>query len=345
MNLSVKARIALAMTVVVAVNLIAGIAGWALHNRAVDAESEALRAANRASSLTALSDDVTTFISEATGLALAVNTGVGHEASAEYGDLIGANAKLEHVVDALAGAAGGPEDAEIAKRWDPLRVAVFVWVNAEAERGGSSVRLIMTEDNQVRSSFQSNIATPTALAGMDVGELRREVRRESEAYKDDLLRAASASAMEDAHIARDAEAQARLLASNVTLIAIAISVVIALLATVWLYGTIVRPLHAAKVVAEAVAGGDFSQSFKQQANDEIGALVHAVEDMRDAVVGKIAVMREMAGAVLVTAEGVGTSASAARQALLGEGDAGAELVRVEAGADTLGTLAGQMLEA
>lgn len=346
MNLSVKARIAVAMLVVVAVNVIAGVAGWELHSRAVDADALAVRAANRASSLTTLSDDVTSFVNEATGLALAVNTGVSEESSAEYGDLIGANATVGRAIGALPSAAGGTTDATIGQHWESLRTAVFVWVNAEAERGESNVRLTLTDTGQVRASVRSNIERPAALAGMDAGALRREVRRESEAYKDDLLRVASANAMEEAQTARGAEARARALASNVTLVAIGISIIVALMAAVWLYGTIAGPLDEAKRVAEAVAGGDYARVFKRQSNDEIGALVHAVEDMRDAIVGKIAVMREMAGAVLVTAEGVEKSASAARQvAALGEGAIDVELTKVEAGAGTLGMLAGQMLEA
>lgn len=112
----------------------------------------------------------------------------------------------------------------------------------------------------------------------------------------------------------------------------ALGLVVAIVAAVGLYRSIALPLSRARAFADTVASGHLEASFAHHRKDEIGALTHAVENMKDAVVRRIAVMREMAGAVLVTAESVRSEAITA--------DAPAAIH----GAEVLLELSNQMLE-
>ncbi|MHB9003299.1 MAG: hypothetical protein ACYC6C_04455, partial [Coriobacteriia bacterium] len=82
--------------------------------------------------------------------------------------------------------------------------------------------------------------------------------------------------------------------------------------------------------------------------DEIGELTRAMESMRDSVVARVDTLRELAGVVLVTAEGVQGAAVSARNEV--EGVAAGEMREVEQRIDdvvthaaTLENLALQML--
>jgi len=102
-------------------------------------------------------------------------------------------------------------------------------------------------------------------------------------------------------------------------------------ASVWLLRTIVGPLSDAKRTAERVAAGEYGAQFTRHSADEVGVLVGAIELMRDSVVSRINVMQEMAGAVLVTIDGVQEAAAAG------------DLPKVTEGTAALGVLADEML--
>jgi methyl-accepting chemotaxis protein len=124
---------------------------------------------------------------------------------------------------------------------------------------------------------------------------------------------------------------------------IGVCVLVAVGTGVWLYRTIAGPLHEAKEVAERVAAGDFSATFPRHTNDEIGALVSAVEAMKDAVVGKVSIMREMAGAVLVTAESLRASVATVSESAGNNGNASA-LAEMDDSSQLLADLATQLIE-
>jgi HAMP domain-containing protein len=334
------------MTAVVLVNAVAGGVAWSLHARAADQEALAVAAVVRADWVGALTQSVGDFVSEATDLAFGLRGGVSEESSAEYGDLVGADESVSHTLARVPRDLAAADAEAIAAQWRRLRVGVFVWVNAEAAQGGSDVRLTLTEDDRLRASVTSNIATPTPLIGKDGVGLRREVRSNVENFRDGTLRRTVSMALADAETARAAGAAARTVAVNVTLAAIGLSLITAFAAAMWLYGSIAGPLIRAQRVAEVVAGGEYMATFARHGDDEVGALINAVEEMRDTVVRKVEIMREMAGAVIFTAEGVVKSATAARaDAFEGRGDVGPALEHVAAQAETLGDLASQMLKA
>ncbi len=346
MKLSVKVRIAIAMTLVLTVNVAAGAVSWALNARAAQYAEASREASDRARWVGGLSGLVTTFVSEANDLAFGVGSDLSAEGSAEYGDVMGVDGEIDHWVRTPEPGLDPDELEQIETAWSELRIAVFVWVNAEAVEAGSPTRLTLTDDGRVRASVDTNIEAPVALASLGTGELRREVRSEAEAFGDGLLRGIERSAQEEMAAALVGEQQARDLATVVTLVLIAASILMAAGAAVWLYRTIASPLNRARAVADAVASGDLDAAFGRHSEDEIGSLIHAVEAMRDAVVTRITMMREMAGAVLVTADGVAEAVleagdhvgDDAAPELLGALDDVGERTRV------LGSLAGQMLD-
>ncbi|MRS12249.1 MAG: methyl-accepting chemotaxis protein [Actinobacteria bacterium] len=346
MSLTVKQRVGIAMAAVVLVNLVTGSIGWALHLRATESEQSARRATERAEWVAAVSEQVTVFVSEATELALSVAAGVSEESSAEYGDLVGADRAVTRLIDQVPADLDPAVAAATAASWESLRPEVFVWVNAEAERAGSSLRLTLNEDGQVRASTSSNIGVPARLEGLDAASARRVVRSDLESFHEGRLRRTLAQAGEDARDSVLESQRTRRIAVNVTIAAIGVSVIVALMAAVWLYRTIAGPLAAARQVAQRVAGGDYSATFDRPNNDEIGTLVHAVEEMRDAVVGSLNAMREMAGAVIATAGDVAAGARTVRKLTPNAGEELSEaLDGVEKDSETLRSLADQMLRA
>jgi HAMP domain-containing protein len=344
MTLSVKQRIAAAMTLVVLVNLLAGGFNWLLHQRAARFEIASERARARSQWVASVSEKVFAFASEATDVALGVAKGESAESSAEYGDLVGADAATSRLIGRAPDDLDPEMAADIAVRWEALRPAIFAWVNAEAEQAGSTLRLTLGDGAEVRASTSSTIEVPADLNGLDVPQMRRAVRSEVESFIAGELRLALADAQDDARAAEVAALQARETAFTVTAVAIALSLVMAVIAVIWLYRAIAGPLAAAEEVARRVTAGDLSAAFGETRNDEIGVLVHAVEEMRETVVGHVNVMRELAGAVIVTAADVSAGATAVRELTPNASDQLSEVVTgVERHSATLSQLADQML--
>lgn len=344
--MSVRQRIAIAMIAAVLVNVVAGVASWRLNSRADTDEREARDATARAEWISELGGAATAFMGEAADLALGVRSGKSEEASAEYGDLVGADAAVSRLIGRMPDGIEGDLARRIADEWDALRPSVLTWVNLEAEDAGMPLRLWLTDEGQLRSSTSTNIDTSADFAGMEPGAVRRAVRAEAEAFNKGTLRVALADATGDASAARAAAVEARDTAKTVTLIAIALSVLVAAAAAVWLYRTIAGPLGRAQESARRVTAGDLEASFEVHRNDEIGSLVEAVEEMRGSVVGQLAVMREMAGAVIVTAEDVTEGIRSIRKLGVSSDQRLAEVItRVEGDSELLTSLARQMLEA
>lgn len=344
MTLSVKRRIGVAMILVVLVNLVAGGFSWLLHQRAADDELVSRHASARSEWVAAVSSEVFAFVSEATDVALGVTKGESAESSAEYGDLVGVDAAVSRLLDRVPADLDPAMSSQIAERWEALRPAVLAWVNAEATAADSTLRLTIADGGEVRAGTSTAIEVPAGLEGLDVTLMRRAVRSQAESLIAGELRHALDDATSDARSAERAAAQARSDAFSITVAAIALSLVVAVLAAIWLYQTIAGPLAAAEKVARKVSEGDYSVMFTKTADDEIGTLVHAVEEMRDTVVGQVNVMRELAGAVIITAGDVATGAGDVRHLTPNASEELSQvLTKVERHSTTLSGLAEQML--
>ncbi|MDZ4180946.1 MAG: HAMP domain-containing protein [Coriobacteriia bacterium] len=346
MSLNVKTRIAIVMTAVLLVSVAGGAVAWYLSDQAARNAEAARDAAARAEWAARFSAISTELMSESNDLALGVGGDSTAESSAEYGDVVGADQSAALLLKRAPGIIGEELATGLADEWELLRTRVYAWVNAEAAEEGWPTRMTLMDDGRVRASVGTNIATPTDLVGLNNNEVRRQVRSEFEAFRDRRLRDISRAANAEATAAGAAEAQARQLAERVTLGMLALGALVALIGAVWLYRTIAVPLAGAHDVARRVSEGEFDARFATHRADEIGDLVHAVEEMRDTVVSKVAIMREMAGAVLVIAEGVSRSAAEARSLVsetAGANGAGAALDDVAAQAAVLTDLSGQML--
>ncbi len=352
MHLTVRNRIALAMTALVAANALTAGVVWVYTTRAAQYSERSASASETARLAQWASAQVTQFSADANALALSVSQAQSPEqASAVYGEVMGAETAVTRALEQIDAIAPESSGLDLLTQWDELRLNTYVWVNAEATSGGSPLRMTRAANGRYRASISSNITTPTGLENASLDGLRAAVRTRGSILEDATLRGVVDRSTATASEAREAEEQARIMARNATLALVLLSAVVAVAASVWLYRTIARPLVAAKHFADRVAAGDLSATFGARPEDEIGTLISAVEAMKDAVVQRIAVMREMAGAVIVNAEDAGRAARHARTSALERtsslrdaADLRADLDSVVVRVDTLTELASQMLE-
>jgi HAMP domain-containing protein len=304
-KLSVKGRIAVAMTVVVAVNVLAGAVSWGLYAAAARKGAEAQAAAEQARRAVVASQYVTEFMSGATDLALSVSrANASQERSLLYGDVIGAEQTTNRSVNRVATTAGGAQLAGVVSDWEALRLGVYTWINAEAQASGADLRMSRDSSGRFRASTDSNLEPPAAYAGLTAAQIREKVRGTAEHFKYATLGDIVSSSEANASAAATAEEEARQLAQWGTVALVSVSALVALLLGIGLYRSIARPLSAARDYANAVAAGDYGATLAKHTDDEIGVLTHAVENMKDGLVHEMGVMREMAGVVLFTTEGV-----------------------------------------
>lgn len=348
MKLNVKARIALVMTVVVAVNVIAGAVSWDLYRAASLSGAQSRAAAERARLATIASQSVTEFMAGSTDLALGVSRSTtSQERSRLYGNLIGIDPNINRAIAAVAAATPGDAGPAAEKAWQSLRVAVYAWINTEAQASGADLRITRNPNGQFRDSVETNLSLPPDLVGMSTAELRLAVRDRAERFKFSTLGDIVKTAETDAAAAANAEEEARLVAQQGTAALLGLSAVVAALLGIGLYRSISRPLSAAKRYADRVASGEYEATLPQHSDDEIGVLTHAVENMKENLVHEMSVMREMAGAVLFTAEGVKDAVSSTGALMDQPGHDTAEvkagLADVGSRVDVLQELSGQML--
>lgn len=310
MKLSVKKRIQLVMTVIVAVNLVAGVVSWDLYAAASQSAARARAAADRARLASAASASVTEFMAASTDLALGVSRSTtSPERSRLYGTLIGTEPNVNRAVERVAAATDGDSGEAAVRTWQSLRVAVYAWINTEAQNGGADLRITRNPNGSFRDSVRTNLSLPADLAALPTAALRQAVRDRAERYKYSTLGDIVKTAEADSAAAATSEARARLKAQQGTVALVALSALVAILLGGWLYRSISRPLSAAKHYADRVAGGEYDAVLAKHSADEIGVLTHAVENMKNNLVHEMNVMREMAGAVMFTAEGVKEAAS------------------------------------
>lgn len=344
--MDVRQRIAAAMAVVVAFDIFAGIVALGLNQRVVAETRRSRDAAVREQWMDQVAMRATQFMAESSGLVMDVATMETLERSVKYGQLIGSDFNVARALQKPPSAVAEKDAQEVRSAWRDMRMMTLAWVNAESEATGSSLRLRLMPNESVRASVYSDVRLPRSLAGLSLPEMHEAVRRHGEVFRDRLLRGMRVQAAGEAHAAQLAEADARALATAATTGLLGSCLVVAILAGLWLYRTIARPLASARLIAESVAAGDLDARFERHGDDEIGGLIHAVEGMRDAVVGKIAIMREMAGVVIVTSDGVRRAAAVAGD-VADKNDARVvdAIAQVNEQSRTLSSLASQLMEA
>jgi HAMP domain-containing protein len=347
MGLSVRARIALAMTVVVAANAAAAAFSWAYYSRAAEYGATARQATIAARAAASAAQRLSEFSADTGSLAFSLaQSSRPEETSGLYGAVQGTDVAVTDALRALSNVTTGTTGATLSTQWDATRRVTYAWINAEAVAAGSTLRLRRLDDGRYQAGTASNITLPADLQGMPASGLASASRQRVSALKDGTLRTVLHEADAASALATTEEEQARALARNGTAALVVASLVLAMAAAAWLHGTIARPLATAKRFADAVAAGDLGATFEHHAGDEIGTLTRSVEEMRDAVVHDLAVMREMAGAVLVTADGVRDAATHALATIDAGGDfdesLAEDVVAVVTRAEVLMDLASEM---
>jgi methyl-accepting chemotaxis protein len=335
------------MSIVVVANAAAATFSWLYYSRAAEFGAAARAASVSARAAAAAAQRLTEFSADTSSLAFSLaRSARPQDTSALYGAVQGTDVAVTDGLASLSRVATGDTGASLSKQWDEVRRVTYAWVNAEAVAGGSVLRLRQLPDGRYQAGTVSNITLPADLRSMPAAGLANASGLRVAALKDGTLRTLSRDADALSAQAAAEEEQARALARNGTAALVVASLVLAMAAAVWLHGTITRPLATAKRFADSVAGGDLGATFTHHAGDEIGALTHSVEAMRDAVVHDLAVMREMAGAVLVTADSVRDAATHALATIDASGEfdesLAEDVVDVVSRAEVLMDLASEM---
>lgn len=342
---TVRTRIVLAMSLVVVSNLVVGGFASFQYARAAQFAAVAAKAQQRSGLIAQASQRLTEFFSEASELALGMKASTrSEEISTEYGDLIGADRAVSHALERLSGVLPGEQKVAVSAAWDEVRTDVARWINTEAVSGGTPMRLRRMEDGSFRASVETDLYAP---GGVSPSEMRRAVYVKEEGLRDGLLRRLARDAEQDARVAEVASRDASQLAQRAILVSIGLALLVAVAMSVWLYRSIATPLSQAKRFSDAVASGELDASIVHRSGDEIGALTHSVENMRDAVVQRLDNIRELAGVVLVLTESTAATLSAAETAAReGSADEAATLIaEAKTTTDSLKDLASSMLDA
>lgn len=348
MNTTVRSRIAIAMTMLVVANALGAAFSWWAYGEAARYSAEARAASRRAALASAAAERITAWSADAGSLAFAARQAARSEdISGPYGNVLGselaANGALRRI-DTQFGADARP----LAEQWEELKLLTYLWVNSEAVEGGTDIRLSRMPDGRIRASAESNLITPPGFANQAATEFRATIRQRTEALKDGTLRIIVANSEQKALEATLAADMAFAFARNGTIATLLFVLLLAVVASIWLYRSIARPLTSARDFADRVADGNWAATFTHHRSDEIGALTHAVENMKDAFVRKATIMSEMAGAVLVTSGQVDAAAKHAQQSVasgeVSPTDLAEDLAAVSARTETLTGLAAQMLQ-
>jgi len=346
---SIRVRIALVMSTLLLINAATATASWALSARAARFSDTARASLESAQAVQRASEGVTEFVSDNRALAFSVGrTSKSEYSSEDYGQVIGSERLATRELERVTAKVSGPAAEAANRQWESLRTLSYAWVNAEAEHAGSPLRMSRMSNGTYRATASSNIYVPADLSSLGLPELSRAVTVRGEVLRKATLRTLVRDATAEAFAATQAEARARSLAGNVTLLLVALSLASAVAASAWLYRTIVTPIVAARRFADAVAQGDLNATLERHTTDEIGVLTTAIETMKETLVSRMNVMQELAGAVMVTADDVDVAARHALSVAGLDDDAARksvpeDLLGVVGHTGTLSKLAAQML--
>lgn len=111
------------------------------------------------------------------------------------------------------------------------------------------------------------------------------------------------NARENKKVAIEAEREQAAAMSQLGL-AIALTLLIGIVCAVWIARSISTPVNDAVAFAGAVEAGDLNAKIKRHPGGEIGGLTHAIEAMKNSLVGKMEQLKEVAGVVAVAADEV-----------------------------------------
>ncbi len=338
--MSIKRRITLAMAALVALAALSAGASQTMSAKAGTTADAALSAARQAAWASEMRAQVRGFVSEAVDVALALREGSSAELSAEYGDLRGADIAVRSMLTRGSAIVDEAELEQVAEGYETLRLDVTDWVNAESASARRPLLLLASDDKLIASAIGAGAVVPGAET---VAAERIAMRAHAEALFDGELRLMVRGAEEEARAAQLAADAARGRAALSTTALMALNILGAAVVGIWLYRTIVTPLSAAQAVASRVAAGELDAEFPEPGEDEVGVLVATIEQMRDAVIGKVSAMREVAGAVLVTSESL--HATVVEAAGFEPGDAGLAdaFEELDASSRLLNQLATQMI--
>ncbi len=336
------------MTVLVVANAAGAAFSWWAYGEAARHSAEARTASRRAALASAATERVTAWSADTGTLAFAAReANRSEDISGPYGNVLGSELAATGSLRRLGTEFG--EDAEtLTGQWEELQLLTYLWVNSEAVDGGTDIRLSRMSDGRIRASAESNLVAPQGFEDQTASQFRATIRQRTESLKDGTLRLIVISSEKSAVEAEAAAAQSLALARNGTIATLLLVLLLAVAASIWLYRSIAKPLTTARIFADRVAEGDWSATFVNHRSDEIGALTHAVENMKDAFVRKATIMSEMAGAVLVTSGQVDAAAKRAQQTVaagdVSPADFAEDLAAVSARTETLTGLAAQMLQ-
>jgi len=336
------------MTLLVVANAVGAAFSWWAYGEAARYSAEARIASRRAALASAAAERVTAWSADTGALAFAAREAKRSEdISGPYGNVLGSELAATGALRRL-GSQFAADAAPLADQWEELRLLSYLWVNSEAVDGGTDIRLSRMSDGRIRASGESNLVAPQGFAEQEAAQFRTTIRQRTEALKDGTLRHIVVNSEQEAVEAAVAADQALALAKDGTIATLLFVLLLAVVASIWLYRSIVRPLTSARDFADRVAGGDWTAAYTLHRSDEIGALTHAVENMKDAFVRKATIMSEMAGAVLVTSGQVDAAAKHAQQTVasgeISPADLAEDLAAVSSRTETLTGLAAQMLQ-
>jgi HAMP domain-containing protein len=346
--LTVRARIAIAMTALAVANLLTASVAAVYFARAENYQHQLSAASTRVALASDASERVTEFMAETESYAVAARSKRPEDQTDGYGRLARADTAAGAAVAALARSAG-PDNATVVSDWADVRMGAFSWLNAEATADGSTLRLWLSPSGALNTNNVTNIPTPDYAAGEGLFDMRQAVRTRFDGFRDGIVRRVREVAETSAASAGSAEMAARDTAQTATLGLAGLALLVGVVAGIWVYRGTAVPLRAARRFADRVAAGELDATFDEHRADEIGHLTQAIENMKDVVVRDLRAMKEMAGAVLVTAEGVSFAAHGAMRSLHSSTCRGEQLEahvsEVVTRADTLAELANGMLDA
>lgn len=347
MRLSVRSRIMVAMTIVVAANLVTALVCIAYFARAQGYQATVAKDAARSQATATASIRLTQFWAEAQYYAVGVRSLRPADAADAYGRLVRSDNDARAAIAALAKAAPDAS-SQLSSEWQTVRLSTFAWLNAELAADDSTVRLWITPSGDLNTNSSSNITAPARLAGLSAADMRPAVRTSFDGLRDGTIRQVQDEALTAAIDATAAEGSARDVARALTIALALVSLLVAVACGSWIYRGTVTPLQEARRFADRVADGDLDAVLLVHRDDEIGSLTAAIQDMKDAVVRELRAMQELAGIVLVTAESVSAAAEKAAVAQASSdsqpSDVADDIERVLSSARTLTDLAGQMIE-
>jgi methyl-accepting chemotaxis protein len=244
------------------------------------------------------------------GIQIALANGAsenGPEAAAELARVVKFSARIDKVWADYMATYLTPEEAVLAKQFDTDRKAVMsssVAPMVDTIKGGDHDKATELLHAKLQPAMVTAMASMEALLKLQLDVARAEYDKSQAMFATFRM---------------------------VAIVALLIGLAGAIVAAIWLIGAIMRPLHRAIEVAEAVAGGDLTQVIESESHNEMGQLTDALKAMNDSLVKIVGQVRS----------GTETISVASQQIASGNNDLS---TRTETQASTLEETASSMEE-